>query len=145
MTAAPETKTEEFEVHLNEYKRENGVFSFSLQLEEDFEIYSEFDANTKFTAKLISIQDQTDRKQRRAPQDHIKSERAQAAENKASLKSTAELLGFIKYVFGDEGFDEIVDYYSEKNVKERDLTSEDFMKILVAIITIIAPKAVGEN
>jgi hypothetical protein len=144
MTATPETKTEEFEVHLNEYKREDGVFSFSLQLEEDFEIYSEFEANMKFTAKLVSIQNQTEAKQRRVPQDH-KSERAKAAEDKAAQKTASELLGFIMYVFGEDGFDELVDYYSEKNVKERDLTSDDFMRILVAIITVIAPKAGGES
>lgn len=134
---------EPFEPILVEYSLEAGKFEFTLQLEEDLEIYNEFDANMKLTRRLMKYQESTSKV--KVPSDRkVKNSKAKEAAEAAGFNTFQEVLGIILYVFGEDSFDALVDYYGEKN-GTGDLDEKDFVKLNSVVFSVIYPKLVREN
>jgi hypothetical protein len=140
--------TEAFEPVLNDYHLEKSQLSFSLQLEEDFEISSSFKADAIFESEMIDLLDgmSNETKTNKVPQDYKKkkSEKAREAEALAAIASAKRMYDFIRMVFGKEGWFEIVEYYSEKN-ESGNITRDDTGRLVLTILSVIAPKATSES
>lgn len=151
MTTAKSVKEEtpvEFEPFLVESSLEGADFSFTLQLEEDFEISSSFVADVEFEFEMVEILDQMNEAERasKRPQDHNKkkSERASEAEMSAGISSSAQLSRFIKKIVGNYGFSDIVKYYNAKNPGGK-MTTEDTSRLILVLLAVVAPKATDES
>ena len=137
---------EAFEPVLNDYQLEKSQLSFSLQLEEDFEISGSFKADAIFESEMIDLLDgMSNETKNKVPQDfRKKSEKAREAEALAAIASAKRMYDFIRMVFGKDGWFEIVGYYSEKN-ESGNITRDDTGRLVLTILSVIAPKATSES
>lgn len=150
MTTAKSVKEEtpvEFEPFLVESSLDGADFSFTLQLEEDFEISSSFEADIEFESEMIEILDQMNEadKQTKRPQDHKKKNaKVSEAEMAEGIASSAQLFRFLKKIYGRTGYSSIVKYYNAKNDGGK-MTQEDNARLIISTLAVVVPKATDES
>lgn len=140
-----EEVVEEFETVLLEISTSKKKCNFTVQLEEELIVSSEFLVNLQFA---LLAQEISKRNARANLSDYAKSsKKGKKAGSKAKAqeeKDSMMMMDLICYIFEKDAMYEIIEHYSEVNGEaglDYNIKAEDFTKLLMAIIDLIIPKA----